>query len=249
MTAEATGPAASVTGTSTVLESPVLDALGACSTGALSDGLRRLGHVPRWLAGMRPGNSPPIDHRCWIGQAFIIEWARSDGPPDHAPTVYDLMRGRQHERALVLAGGDLNSYLLGENVVMAASVEGFQLVVVDGYIRDADSISRLPAVGVFSLGVSGRYAPSSKALIMRRDAEVAGQPVRAGDVIAADGDGVLVFAADIATDLVVQATDLMALERRQAELIQERAPIDRLLPILEAKRRPATKPPDSPGSS
>lgn len=97
-------------------------------------------------------------------------------------------------RVLVVDGGaSLRRALVGGNIGTAAAKNGWAGVVVDGCVRDAAELAAAP-VGIFALALMP--LPTEKKGAGERDVAVRiqGVWVRPGDMLHADGDGVVVVA-------------------------------------------------------
>ena len=94
---------------------------------------------------------------------------------------------------LVVDGGASDRCaLLGDRLAKEAVVNGWAGLVIDGRVRDSIELKTLD-IGIKARGTTPRK--SSKSGQGQRDVEiwVAGIPVRPGDTIFADGDGILVL--------------------------------------------------------
>lgn len=95
-------------------------------------------------------------------------------------------------RVLVVdGGGSLRKALVGGNLAAAAARNGWAGVVVDGCVRDVAEL-RSAEVGIMALGLMPM--PTEKRGEGQKDVAVmlAGVPVRPGDWLYADEDGVVV---------------------------------------------------------
>jgi regulator of ribonuclease activity A len=101
-----------------------------------------------------------------------------------------------HGRVLVVdGGGSLRRALVGGNVAAAAAKNGWAGVVVDGAVRDVAELAATQ-VGIRALALVP--LPTDKRNQGERDVpvQIQGVWVRPGDRLVADGDGIVVIAAD-----------------------------------------------------
>lgn len=106
--------------------------------------------------------------------------------------IADVVRTAGAGRVLVIdGGGSLRCALVGGNLAMAASENGWRGMVVNGAIRDADELDALD-IGIRALALHPMR--SIKRGQGQRDVAVTmpGAVVRPGDWIYVDRDGVLV---------------------------------------------------------
>ena len=106
--------------------------------------------------------------------------------------VADTVRTAGGGRVLVIdGGGSLRCALVGGNLAQAAAANGWQGIVVNGAVRDADELDALD-IGIRALAL--HPVRSVKRGQGQRDLVVSmpGALVRPGDWIYADRDGVLV---------------------------------------------------------
>jgi RraA family protein len=106
--------------------------------------------------------------------------------------------------------GDESRALLGDRMAARAQERGVAGFVIDGAVRDAAALERL-AMPVFSRAVSpagpGKHGPGS----LNVPVAIGGVVVFPGDIVVADGDGVVIIPqAELAA--VVEAAELAALD-------------------------------------
>jgi 4-hydroxy-4-methyl-2-oxoglutarate aldolase len=120
------------------------------------------------------------------GPAFTVRCAPGDNLMLHA-AIYRAEPGS----VLVVEAGDLDYALAGGNVCAVAQRRGIAALVTDGVIRDLAEVRAL-GFPVFARGVIP--FPGAKAAVLPLNGEVrcGGVSVRAGDVVVADEEGVVV---------------------------------------------------------
>jgi 4-hydroxy-4-methyl-2-oxoglutarate aldolase len=132
----------------------------------------------------------------------------------HCPPGDNLMMHRAllHAEAgdvLVVAVGDVKGAQWGDLAAVYAQHKGLAGVIVDGSIRDADALTAL-RFPVWATAISPSHPNKQAAGSVNVPVICDGAHVNPGDVICADGDGVLVIPRDQLTAAVEAA------ERRQA---------------------------------
>jgi 4-hydroxy-4-methyl-2-oxoglutarate aldolase len=137
---------------------------------AMDPGLR-----PAWPGAKLLGKAFPI--RCHPGDNLALHRALEHAAPGDVLTVN--------------AGGHLAGYW-GEILAVAAQTAGITGLVIDGGVRDVD---QLEAMGfpVFSRGVGVTRTTKHDGGLIGQPTVVGGILVSPGDVVLADGDGILVL--------------------------------------------------------
>jgi 4-hydroxy-4-methyl-2-oxoglutarate aldolase len=123
-----------------------------------------------------------------------------------------MHRGLLHAEAgdvLVVAVGDVRGAQWGDLAAIYAQHKGLAGVIVDGSIRDADALSAL-RFPVWATAISPSHPTKKAAGAVNVPVVCDGVHVNPGDVVCADGDGVLVIPRD------QLAATVEAAERRQA---------------------------------
>jgi 4-hydroxy-4-methyl-2-oxoglutarate aldolase len=124
------------------------------------------------------------------GPAFTVTCAPGDNLMLHA-AIYRAAPGS----VLVVAGGDADYAVAGGNVCAVAQRRGIAAFVVDGVIRDLAEVrdARFPVCARGVVPVAGVKAATAP---LNEPVRCGGVIVRAGDVVVADDDGVLVVPAE-----------------------------------------------------
>ncbi|MEY2891023.1 MAG: hypothetical protein RJA98_931 [Pseudomonadota bacterium] len=113
---------------------------------------------------------------------------------DNTP-VKAALESTGHGRVLVVdGGGSLRRALVGGNIAAAAARNGWAGIVVDGCVRDVAELAS-SAIGIRALALMP--LPTERRAEGQRDVRVViqGVPVRPGDWLVADADGIVVLAA------------------------------------------------------
>lgn len=98
-------------------------------------------------------------------------------------------------RVLVVdGGGSLRCALLGDNVAQLAADNGWAGIIVYGCVRDTAELARIPA-GIQALAPHPRRSEKRGEGCLDVAVKIAGARVNPGDVVYADGDGIVIVAA------------------------------------------------------
>ncbi|MBB2776657.1 UNVERIFIED_ORG: regulator of ribonuclease activity A [Comamonas terrigena] len=149
-----------------------------CDAHKSEDGgaFRVLPPVFHHYGGQRQFAGPVVTVKCFEDNSLVKQAVDSAG----------------NGRVLVVdGGGSLRKALVGGNLAAAAARNGWVGVVVDGCVRDVAEL-RSAEVGIMALGLMPM--PTEKRGEGQKDVAVmvAGVPVRPGDWLYADEDGVVV---------------------------------------------------------
>ncbi len=134
-------------------------------------------------ARIRPMNGAPL-----LGVAFTVR-AR---PGDNLMLHRALDMAEPGDVIMVEDQGDLTNAMSGENMMMWAARRGIAGVVVDGAMRDADSIGRMN-LPVYARGITARGPHKSGPGEINVPISCGGVVVHPGDIVVGDADGVLVI--------------------------------------------------------
>ncbi|MCF3964819.1 RraA family protein [Streptomyces fuscigenes] len=177
---------------------------GSVPTTTLADLLGReqvmdIGIRPLWSGGPRVAG-PAFTVRCPPGDNLMLHAAIHRAGPGSV---------------VVVESGDLDYALAGGNVCAVAQRRGVAAFVLDGVIRDVGEVAeaRFP---VYARGVIP--IPGTKKAVTPLGGEVrcGGVLVRAGDVVVADEEGVVVVPGGRAAELLPEARRRLAKEEAQS---------------------------------
>jgi RraA family protein len=162
------------------LDPDVLKALAAAPTAWLSDALDRWGNLHPSIRPVTPGMQcfgPAVTVRCW--------------PADNL-TIHRAVELAGHGDVLVIDGGsDGETALLGDILVYAARLRGVAGIVLQGLIRDRGALAA-QGLPVFARGATARGPVKQTLGAIQVPIQCGGVPVRPGDLVAGDDDGVVV---------------------------------------------------------
>ncbi len=156
-----------------------------------------------------------------VAPAFTVRGERILGGMPKIPgrnPRYEMFRRMPSGAVVVIAsGGYDDAVVFGENVALALQVRGCKGIVADGGVRDRDAMvqAAMPIYGRFATPLSSGGAWSIVELgapVILPGQTSSDVRVHSGDIIMADGDGVLAIprfcAATVAEDAaVIQATE------------------------------------------
>jgi 4-hydroxy-4-methyl-2-oxoglutarate aldolase len=195
-------------------------AFGGIPTTILADILGReqvmtLGIGPLW---------PPA--ATVAGPAFTVACAPGDNLMLHA-AIYRAGPGS----VLVVESGDVDYAVAGGNVCAVAQRRGVAALVVDGVIRDLAEV-RSSGFPVFARGVVPVAGTKTVTAPLNAPVRCGGVTVRAGDIVVADDDGVVVVPRDRREPVLQDARARLAREADEtldAWEADHRARIDKIL--------------------
>ena len=108
-------------------------------------------------------------------------------------SVKDAVESPGHGRVLVVdGGGSLRHALLGGNLAAAAARNGWVGLVVDGCVRDVAELAAVD-IGIRALALMPLPTERRHAGQVDVPVQVQGVPVRPGDWLVADADGIVVM--------------------------------------------------------
>jgi 4-hydroxy-4-methyl-2-oxoglutarate aldolase len=161
----------------------VIEAIGQSSVADLHEAMET---IPGRMSLLDPAIAPLNRGLKLVGQAVTAYVFPGDGLAAYRA----LQLAGAGQVLVVTTAGQATTPMLGEMVSLAAREKGLAGVVVDGPVRDCDALTR----SQFPVWCRGRYAGR---LLKRGPGEVnvpvvcGGVLIEPGDVIVADGDGVV----------------------------------------------------------
>ncbi|MFC7882612.1 RraA family protein [Streptomyces sp. NPDC057376] len=163
------------------VEEKLLDRFRAHSVANLGDALDRLnivdgGIVPVWNGAKAVGTALPVLSVAGDNKAVIAA----------------LEHIRPGDMLVINAFGYEGRAIMGDNLAQRFAVHGAAGAVVDGYVRDAAIIHDL-AFPVFARGLTPAGPFKNGPGTIGEAVAIGGVVVHPGDIIAADGDGVIVI--------------------------------------------------------
>jgi regulator of RNase E activity RraA len=196
---------------------PIVERLLKLDTCAVSDGMDRLG-----LMGATYGVRPMWPCPKIVGRAVTmkIKPVGLDKPKQHLGTL-PIDAAQPGDVIVIDNGGRPDTSCWGGLLALAAKTKGISGVVIDGACRDIDE-SR--DVG-FPVYARGAVPMTARGRVMQeaynQEIEFAGVQVHPGDLVIADGSGVVVIPRSKEEEIVREAEGVAATEARMAEGIRQ----------------------------
>lgn len=191
--------------------------LNALATSNLSDALDQLGIARCSVVGIVPrwGKTKVI------GRAVTIRMTAAGAVPAKAHLGVDAIFNSHPGDVIVIDNrGDLNNNCWGEILAMGARQKGVSGVVVDGAVRDVDACETfgfpVHARGTVPLTARGRIVQEAWNVPIR----LGDAPVRPGDVIVADVNGVIVIPVETVQAVIVAAENIMSKELEMVRALE-----------------------------
>ncbi|MSP98636.1 MAG: RraA family protein [Betaproteobacteria bacterium] len=199
----------------------LLEAFAALPTANISDNmLRHYGAGARLRPFHRSGKL--------VGPAFTVKTR----PGDNLLTHKAIDMAAPGDVILVDAGGALDHAIIGEIMASHARKRGIAGMIIDGAIRDLDSISASD-FPVYACGITHRGPYKDGPGEINVTVSIAGMTVNPGDIIVGDADGVVaipqVDAERIIALTVVQKNKEEAMLAMIANGTVDRSWVDKLL--------------------
>ena len=196
---------------------PIVERLLKLDTCAVSDGMDRLG-----LMGATYGVRPMWPCPKIVGRAVTmkIKPVGLDKAKQHLGTL-PIDAAQPGDVIVIDNGGRPDTSCWGGLLALAAKTKGISGVVIDGACRDIDE-SR--DVG-FPVYARGAVPMTARGRVMQetynQEIEFAGVQVHPGDLVIADGSGVVIIPRSKEVEIVREAEAVAATEARMAEGIRQ----------------------------
>ncbi|MBY0362162.1 MAG: RraA family protein [Phreatobacter sp.] len=179
----------------------LVDGLAGVPTSIASDNMARLFAGG---CGLRPY------HRggALLGTAFTVRTR----PGDNLMVHKAIDMAEPGDVVVVDAGGDLTNAIIGEIMLSIAARRGLAGLVIDGAVRDTDHIGASP-LPVYARGVTHRGPYKDGPGELNGPVSIGGMPVRPGDIIIGDADGILAIPQAEAAEVARLSRAQMAREQ------------------------------------
>lgn len=198
------------------MREPIIERLAGLDTCAVSDALDTLG-----LKGATWGVRPQWPCPRIAGRAVTmkIKPAGLEQPKRHLGTA--AIEAAQPGDVIVIDNGGKPEFSCwGGLLALSAKLKGVSGVVIDGASRDIDEARELGfpvyARGVVPMTARGRVAEES----FNQEIQFAGVPCRPGDLVIADGSGVVIVCREKEEEVVSAAEAIYRKEQEMAEGIR-----------------------------
>ncbi|WP_329013994.1 4-carboxy-4-hydroxy-2-oxoadipate aldolase/oxaloacetate decarboxylase [Streptomyces sp. NBC_00690] len=170
-------------------------------TELLAMGTATLFEAARFDCDLDPELRPSWPGARLCGTALPVLAAAGDNLPLH----WALEEAAPGDVLVVDAGGSRCGFW-GEVMSVAAQARGVRGLVIDGGVRDTAQLEQL-AFPAFSSSIAIRGTGKAWRGTVGEPITVRGRPVRRGDLVVADQDGIVVLPADRVDEVVAAARD------------------------------------------
>lgn len=188
-------------------------------TCALSDCMGRFNAMTSYM-------KPLFDGIRFVGTAVTVKTLAAD----LAAAFKAIDLSQPGDVVVIDSHGSVNTAFWGENMTLSALNRGVVAAVIDGACRDVEEIRKL-RFPVFSKGI----VPNVGAIAGYGDVNVpiqcAGVAVSPGDIVVADGNGVVIVPLSEAADILAKARQLLETEHLVQEKLKAGATIGELVDI------------------
>lgn len=190
----------------------VVSAFAALPTAVVGDAMSRLGALDAAVHPVWPGAHV-------VGTALTV-WVRAG---DNAKIHEAIALGQPGDVLVVNGQGCSTHALIGALMARAAARRGIRGAVLDGAIRDVDSVAR-QGFPMFATGVCPSGPSKEGTGEVGYPVAVGGVVCAAGDLVVADADGVVIVPREDALAVLEQATRVAEWERAEAANLGDTAP-------------------------
>lgn len=161
------------------------------------------------------------------GVAYTLKSERAH-PEESRPASADLVGGMTPDCVAVYSvGREDRSGHWGELTSNSAAAKGCRGVVVDGNIRDSTQHVQIPDWACFSRSTSPiEFAKRGRITVVQEPVLMSGSltttvPVKPGDWVFGDSDGVIIIPQEVSLDVLQQAEEQVARERESRALLRK----------------------------
>ncbi len=174
-------------------DNELVKALGAFGTATLHEAHGKKGAMPFYMKPLYPGMKV-------CGPALTV----AVSPGDNLMIHYAMTLAQPGDVLVVDAKGFTEAGPWGDIMTTAAMVRGIAGLVIDGCVRDAETIREM-GFAVFARGTSMKGTTKTLPGDVNVPITCASVPVYPGDIVVGDDDGVVVIPATAATTVLEQA--------------------------------------------
>ena len=199
-------------------DADLLEAFGKVSTPNLADAMQKRGVITGLVPRIKHGTK-------LVGRALTVKTA--DG--DWAKPVEAIDRARRGDVIVVDVGGGPTA-VWGELASHSCLVKGVAGVVIDGAVRDLDTILEI-GFPCFSRHVAPHAGEPKGLGEIGSEIECGGQKVHSGDWIIGDESGLIVVPQEQAVEMANRALDVLERENRIREEIKRGGTLSSVLEL------------------
>ncbi|MGI6084783.1 MAG: RraA family protein [Acetivibrionales bacterium] len=161
----------------------------------------------------------PLNRAKLLGTAFTVKATNGDNLLFHKA----LDMAQPGDVIVVAGGGTITRSYAGEIMVRYAMMKGLAGFIVDGCMRDRDSIAEINEFPVYCIGVTPNGPYKNGPGEIGYPVSCAGQVICPGDILVGDGDGVVVIHPDEAEKLAAEARAVSIKEEKDiADIINRK---------------------------
>lgn len=157
----------------------------------------------------------PIGKSGLIGPALTVKVTQGDNLMFH----YAMDLAKEGDIIVIDAGGNTSRAIFGEIMVHYLLTKKIGGIVVDGALRDKEEIAAM-GLPVYARGVTPDGPWKNGPGTVNAPIVCGGRIVNPGDIVVADGDGVLFINPAEAEDLLGKVTQLMVNEQKSIDSIE-----------------------------
>lgn len=167
------------------------------------------------IAAVDQSIKPYSSKKSVLGPAFTIKVPEGDNLMFHA--AMDL--AKPGDVIVIDAGGSMSRSIFGELMINYCAKRNLGGVIVDGCIRDLDTISKLD-FSVYAKGVTPNGPYKNGPGEINTPISFGGRPICPGDIIVGDEDGIVVIKPEEAEELIAKARKVLETETKVLETIE-----------------------------
>lgn len=198
-------------------------------TGFVYDAFRML-NIGSVTDGVLPANRKSR----FVGPAVTLRWAPKRNAGIAPLNIYEFIRTCSPGQVLVMETGEVDGWIMGENMSHHSMYQGLAAMVTDCRVRDFAEIAELK-IPIFSRGPAIRRA-EIELVGLNVPISCGGAQVVPGDIVLGDADGVAVIPAARLADVVKQAEAIGKVEAAQEKAIRDGVPMEKLKAIMARKK-------------
>jgi RraA family protein len=181
-----------------------LELVAQYSASQLSDGMNRFNALDHAIKPVAAGMA-------LVGPAFTVKLRAADNLFLHKATLL----ARTGDVLVVDVGGDCSNAVMGDLLATFSKARGVAGIVVDGAARDLAGLRKL-GLPVFARGITPAGPDKDGPGHINIEIACGGVPIRPGDIIVGDDDGVVVVPPEAVRQICEEAQKKAAFE--EAEL-------------------------------
>jgi len=151
-----------------------------------------------------------------LGPAFTIKVPEGDNLMFHA--AMDL--AQPGDVIVIDAGGSMSRSIFGELMISYCQKRKLGGVIVDGCIRDVDTLSQID-FPVYAKGITPNGPYKNGPGEINTPVVIGGRTVCPGDIIVGDRDGIVVIKPEEAEELLAKAKEIVDKEKKITETIEK----------------------------